>query len=218
MHELKKLIAEFAGTFGLVLIGTGAIIVNEVTSGSVTHLGISIAFGGVVTWMILALGHISGAHINPAVTLGFWLVRHIRSRAVIGYLLVQFLGAIVASIMLRLLFPTSQTMGETLPIAGIWRSAAIEFLMTYILMLVILIFSQSDSLKKYTAWAVGATVGLEAFFGGPYTGASMNPARSLGPALISGNGEAIWIYLLITSVAAVIAAWTWTKLRKGLDS
>jgi aquaporin NIP len=218
MENVKKLFAEFSGTFVLVLLGTGAIIVNEEYPESVTHLGVSVTFGVAVTAMILLFGHVSGAHINPAVTLGFWITKHVKKTMATAYLIAQIFGALSASILLSVIFPSNQELGATLPKAGIWQSALIEFVMTFMLMLVILLFSQNSRVKKFTAWAVGATVGLEAYFGGPFTGASMNPARSIGPALISGEIEAIWIYIFCTTAGAVLASVVWTQNLNKSDS
>lgn len=201
----------------LVLVGTGAIILEEEFLGSVTHMGISLAFGGIVTLMILLLGHVSGAHINPAVSIGFFMTGDLKSKVLSWYLIAQFAGAIAASALLSILFPTNEFLGATMPNAGIWPTFVIEFLMTLFLMLVILLFSKNERLKHLTARFVGLTVGLEAYFGGPFTGASMNPARSFGPAIMSGQLDSVWIYLVATTLGALATSVIWKRSKK-LDS
>ena len=213
--RVKQYVGEFLGTFFLVLVGTGAIVLNDYTQGRVTHLGISFAFGGVVTAMIYAFGKWSGAHISPAVTIAFWVGRKMETKFVAPYLLFQLLGAFLASIVLKIVFPDNETLGATLPVAGITESAWIEFGLTAFLMLVILVFSSTiEALKPYAAIAIGATVGLEAYFAGPYTGASMNPARSIAPAVFSGQYEGIALYIFATTIGAVLIAYTWNIIIK----
>jgi MIP family channel proteins len=183
---MKKLIAESIGTFCLVCAGTGAIIINDVTGGSVSHVGVAITFGLIVVAMIYTLGDISGAHLNPAVTLGFFAARRIEGKLVLPYTLSQLSGAIIASLTLRLLFAEHVTLGATLPAGSMVQSFVLEAILTYILMFVILGVSTGEKEKGITAgMAVGSVVGLEALFAGPVSGASMNPARSLAPALVS---------------------------------
>lgn len=197
---MKKFLAELVGTFALVLVGTGAIVVDQHTNGAVTHLGISIAFGLIVTLMIYAFGKISGAHMNPAVTLAFAVNKNFRWRDVSPYVLAQIIGALLASFSLKLFFPTNELLGTTLPSGSAMQSFFLELLLTFILMLVIFI-----SPSKFAAITIGLTVGLEAYFAGPICGASMNPVRSIGPALISGHCEFLWLYIFAPIIGAVLA-------------
>ena len=197
----------------LVLIGTGSIIIHDLVY-PIGNLGIAIAFGGVVTAMIYAFGKISGAHINPAVSLGFLITKDLSTKNIVGYIIAQVIGAILASALLLYSYPSHKTLGTTLPIAD-WQIAfVLEFLLTFILMLVILIFANNDKLKKYVALAVGTTVGLEAYFAGPYTGASMNPARSIGPAIISGTTEYLWVYIVSTILGALVASFVYLSIKQ----
>src|ERR1700704_167108 len=201
----KKLAAECLGTFALVFAGTGAIIVDEVTAGGVSHVGIALTFGLIVLAMIYTLGDISGAHINPAVTIGFWAARRFESRKVLPYIVSQFAGAFLASVTLRLLFPANTTLGATIPTGPLLQSFILELLLTALLMFVILGVSSGAREKGITAGiVVGSMIGLEAMFAGPICGASMNPARSLGPAVVSLHLQSLWIYLLAPVIGAVV--------------
>jgi aquaporin NIP len=206
---IKKCLAEFIGTFALVFAGTGAIVINDVSGGGITHVGIALTFGLVVLAMIYTVGDISGAHLNPAVTSAFWLSGRFAGQQVLPYVLAQCLGAIVASGTLHFLFPAHATLGATLPAGSDRQSFILELILTLILMFVILNVSVGAKEKGVTAGiAVGAVIGLEAMFAGPICGASMNPARSLAPAIVSGHWEHLWIYLaapLIGSCLAVFA-------------
>jgi len=202
----KKLIAEFIGTFSLVFTGTGAIVINDVSGGAVSHVGVAMTFGLVVMAMIYTLGDISGAHLNPAVTLGFFAARRLEGRLVVPYILSQLSGAVSASVSLLLLFPQHATLGGTAPAGPSAQSFALEGILTCILMFVILGVSTAEKEKGITAGiAVGSVVGLEALFAGPISGASMNPARSLAPALVSGSLGALWIYLAAPVLGALVA-------------
>jgi aquaporin NIP len=193
---VTKLAAEFMGTFALVFAGTGAIVVNAVSGGAVTHVGIALTFGLVVLAMIYTIGDISGAHLNPAVTVGFWISRRFPARSVPAYVSSQCAGALTASVLLRLLFPQHQTLGATQPAGSIVQSFVLEGILTTMLMFVILNVSTGAKEKGITAGiAIGAVIGLEALFAGPICGASMNPARSLAPALVSGHWQNLWLYL-----------------------
>ena len=206
---MKKLLSEFLGTFALVFAGTGAIVINEVSGGVVTHVGIALTFGLVVLAMIYTLGDISGAHLNPAVTFGFFVARRLPGSQVLPYIVSQCSGAIVASLLLRVLFPTSVTLGATIPSGGAMQSFVLEVVLTAILMFAILGVSTGASEKGITAGiVVGAVIAFEALFAGPISGASMNPARSLGPALVSLKHSSLWIYLtapLLGSAIGVLA-------------
>ncbi|HEV8112149.1 MAG TPA: aquaporin [Planctomycetota bacterium] len=202
----NKLLAECLGTFALVLAGTGAIVVDGVSGGAVTHLGVALTFGFIVFAMIQCFGDVSGAHLNPAVTLGFVAASRMPRAMAIPYVAAQCLGACAASVLLFALFPGHATLGATLPAGSDLQSFGLEVAMTWLLMLVIL--SVSAGSKERGWWpgiAIGAVVGLEALFGGPVSGASMNPARSLAPALVSWRLEHLWIYLVAPFVGALLA-------------
>ena len=201
----KRLLAEAFGTFWIVFAGTGAIVVNDLT-GIITHIGIAVTFGLVVFAMVAALGDISGAHFNPAVTIGFYLAKRFPGKLVIPYTLSQCIGAVLASVTLYCLFPEHGTLGATLPANSVLQSWVLELILTFGLMFVILGVSTGASEKGITAGlAVGGFVALEALFAGPISGASMNPARSIGPALISGHTETLWLYLTAPIVGAAVA-------------
>lgn len=193
---MKKILAECLGTFGLVFAGTGAIVIDGATNGGVTHVGVALTFGLVVLAMIYTFGDISGAHLNPAVTIGFWAARRMPGREVLPYIAGQLVGAVLASGLLRMLFPEDKTLGTTLPAGSDLQSLVLEIVLTFFLMLTILNVSTGAKEKGITAGiAVGSIIGLEALFAGPISGASMNPARSLAPALMSGHLEHVWIYV-----------------------
>ena len=203
---MKKLIAEFFGTFALVFAGTGAITINDVSDGAITHVGIALTFGLVVLAMIYAVGEVSGAHLNPAVTLGFWVSGRLPAAAIAPYLGAQVSGAVVASAILRGLFPKHATLGLTAPAGSEWQSFVLEVILTFILMLVILTVSSGAKEKGITAGiAVGAVIALEAMFAGPICGASMNPARSFGPAFVTLHFTSLWVYLAAPVLGAVVA-------------
>jgi MIP family channel proteins len=205
---MKKLVAECIGTFVLVFAGTGAIAINDVSGGGVTHVGIALTFGLVVLAMIYAVGDVSGAHLNPAVTIGFWLSGRFRAPEVLPYIASQCLGAFAASGVLRFLFATHPTLGSTLPAGSAVQSLVLEGILTFILMFVILNVSTGAKEKGITAGiAVGAVIAFEAMFAGKICGASMNPARSLAPAIVSGNLQYLWIYIAgpVLGAAAAVA-------------
>jgi MIP family channel proteins len=203
---MKRCIAEIIGTFTLVFAGTGAIVINDVSGGAVTHVGIALTFGLVVLAMIYAVGDISGAHLNPAVTCGFWLSGRFSGADVIPYIASQCAGAFAASATLRGLFPHHATLGSTLPAGPEIQSLVLELILTFVLMFVILNVSTGAKEKGITAGiAVGAVIGLEAMFAGKICGASMNPARSSAPAIISGNLQSLWIYMLGPVFGAALA-------------
>lgn len=204
--DRQKLVAEVIGTFALVFAGTGAIVINDVSGGGVTHVGIAVTFGLVVLAMIYAVGDISGAHLNPAVTLGFWISGRFPTGQVLPYVVSQVAGALAASAALRFLFPSHANLGSTLPAGSEMQSFVLEFILTFLLMFVILNVSTGAKEKGITAGiAVGAVIGLEAMFAGKICGASMNPARSLAPALISGTFQHLWIYLTAPFAGAAMA-------------
>lgn len=197
-------IAEAIGTFALVFAGCGAIIVNDTFGIQLGHTGISMVFGLIVMAMIYSIGNISGAHINPAVTLGFFFAGKIQKQEILPYITSQFTGALLAAGLLRLLFSSHESLGATFPSGGIINAFVLEVVLSFLLMFVILNVSTGHMEKGIMAGvAIGGTVALEALMGGPVSGASMNPARSLGPSLVSGNVSTLWIYL----TAPVIGAW-----------
>lgn len=201
-----KLLAEFLGTFALVFAGAGAIVINEVSGGAITHVGIALTFGLVILAMIYTFGEISGAHFNPAVTSAFFLARRFPGENVFAYIVAQCAGAVAASGVLRALFPQNAKLGATLPTGSEMQSFVLEFILTFMLMLTILRVSTGAKEKGITAGiVVGSVIALEAMFAGPICGASMNPARSLGPALISGQLQHLWIYVIATTLGAAAA-------------
>jgi aquaporin Z len=192
----NRYLAEAIGTFALVFAGCGAIIVNESFAGALGHVGVCMVFGLVVMAMIYSVGNVSGAHINPAVTLGFLFAGRLERRLVLPYITSQMIGAIAAALVLRFMFPEHETLGATLPAVEALPAFFLELLLSFLLMFVILNVSTGHMEKGIMAGvAVGGVVAFEALIGGPVTGASMNPARSLGPALVSGHLDSIWIYL-----------------------
>lgn len=204
--NLKHATAEAIGTFVLVLAGTAAIAVNDLYGGAIGHGGIALAFGLVVMVMIYAIGDISGAHMNPAVTVAFWVSRRLPGDKVLPYVVAQFSGAIAASALVSVWFPAHDTLGATLPAGGVLQSLSVEIVATAILMFVILGVSEGAREKGIMAGvAVGGTVALMALVFGPVSGASMNPARSLGPALVSGELGIIWLYFAGPLAGALLA-------------
>ncbi len=211
---LRKCLAEMIGTFALVFAGTGAIVINHVSNGQVTHVGVSLTFGLVVMAMIYALGDVSGAHLNPSVTTGFWLAGRFPTRDVGPFVCSQLLGAFGASAVLRGLFGNVVSLGATLPAGSAIQSFVLEVILTGILMLVILSVATGTKEKGLMAGiAVGGVIALEALFAGPITGASMNPARSLAPALVAGEMKHLWVYLAAPMLGAAIAVPIWRMIR-----
>jgi len=204
---VKRYLAEAIGTFFLVLLGAGAIVINDLQDQAVTHLGIALAFGLVVMAMISAIGETSGAHMNPAVTLGFWVSGRFPTRDILPYVVAQLIGALLASVLLRTTFPEHVSLGATSPSGSWMQTATLEFLITFLLMFVILNVATGGKEKGIVAGiTIGGTVALAALVVGPITGASMNPARSIGPALVSLQKETIWelwLYTIPTVLGAV---------------
>ncbi len=202
----KRLIAEAIGTFGLVFCGTGAMVINDFTGGVVTHPGVAITFGLIVMGMIYAFGDISGCHINPAVTIGFAYAKKFPWKEVPAYIIVQLIGAFAASALLWYLFPTSETLGATLPAIAHLKVFILEVLLTFLLMVVIInVSTGSKEIGTTAGIAIGGIVLLEAMFAGPITGASMNPARSIAPAILSGHLEGLWIYIFAPILGCFLA-------------
>ena len=191
---MKKALSEFAGTYLLVFIGTGSVIFHDLIS-PIGTFGIALAFGLAVALGVKLFGNISGAHMNPAVSISFFYNKHLTFKELINYIIAQFLGALLASLTLHFLFPTHQTLGLTVPKIGLLNTFLLETLLTFILVLGIYLFRDSKW-SKYTGYAAAVIVLFEAYLAGPLTGASMNPARSFAPALISGHLDAIIIYLI----------------------
>ena len=210
----SKCLAEFVGTFVLVFAGTGAIVVDDVSHGAVTHVGVGLTFGLVVMAMVYALGEASGAHLNPAVSVGFCAARRMAGWTCGFYVASQMGGAVAASLVVRALFPAHATLGATMPSGSAEQSFVLEIVLTAILMMVILCVSTgSKEVGVMAGIAIGGTVGLEALFAGPISGASMNPARSIGPALVSGHMDALWIYLLAPVMGSLLGVAAWAGVR-----
>lgn len=211
---MKAYFAEAVGTFCLVFAGTGAIVIDTVSGGAITHVGVAMTFGLIVLAMIYTVGDVSGAHLNPAVTIGFTIAGRFAARGVLPYILSQCAGAFAASGLLRALFPGNATLGATLPAGSAMQSFILETVLTAMLMFVILCVSIGAKEKGITAGiAVGSVIALEAMFAGPICGASMNPARSLAPAVVSGHLEHLWIYLLAPVLGALLAVPTCCAIR-----
>jgi len=217
----KPFYAEFIGTFCLVFCGTAAMAVNDITGGSVTGVGIGITWGFIVMAMIYAFGDISGAHFNPAVTIAFAFAKKFSWKKVPIYIVVQCLGAIAASLLVWFLFPGSEFLGGTQPSTEPYfspmRGFVLEAFLTFFLMVVIInVSTGAKEIGVIAGLAIGGVIMLEAIFAGPMTNASMNPARSLGPALVSGHIENLWLYLtapVLGALAAVLSC----KLVKDDD-
>lgn len=203
---MKRYISEFIGTFAMIFCGTGAMTINEVTGGDVTHVGIAMTWGLIVMAMIYAFGETSGAHFNPAVSIAFAYAKKFSWREVPKYILAQVLGAFSASLILWFLFPSSEILGATIPTVDVWRAFVLEFLLTFFLMVVIInVSTGSKEIGAVAGIAIGAVVLLEAMFAGPITNASMNPARSIAPAFVSGNLQHLWMYIIAPILGALLA-------------
>ena len=203
---MKKRLGEVLGTFALIFAGTGAIIIDNASGGAITHAGVALTFGLIVLAMIYTLGDVSGAHLNPAVTIAFAAARRFSWSEVPRYVAAQTAGAFAASGVLRVLFPADANLGATLPAGPAMQSFVLEVILTAMLMFVVLGVSTGAKEKGITAGiAVGAVIALEAMFAGPICGASMNPARSLAPAVVGGNLQHLWVYLTAPVLGALIA-------------
>jgi aquaporin NIP len=211
---MKKIISEIIGTFALVFCGTGAIVINQETN-IITHVGVAITVGLIVMVMIYALGNISGAHLNPAVTIAFAIAGRFNIKLLLPYILSQVIGAFLASFTIKYLFPLNEFLGSTIPRGSFSQSFVLEFILSFFLMLVIInVATGSKEQGMFAGLAIGSTVLLEAMFAGPISGASMNPARSLAPAFVSGHTEGLWIYLTATIAGAALAIPCWKFLTK----
>lgn len=214
---MRKLTAEFVGTYFLLFCGCGANVINQVSDGVITHMGIAITFGLIIMCLIYALGDISGAHFNPAVSIAFTVAGKFPKSDLVPYIISQILGAVAAAFTLKILFPTNQLLGSTIPAGSALQSFFLEILLTLLLMLVIIrVAHGSTEVGLFAGVAIGATVGLDAMFGGPISGASMNPARSIGPALASGHLEHLWVYLLAPVIGAILAIYLNNYLIKKI--
>lgn len=205
---MKKYYAEAIGTFAMVFCGTGAMTINEITNGSISHVGVAITWGLIVMAMIYSFGEISGAHFNPAVSIGFAFAKKFAWREVPKYITAQALGAIIASALLWYLFPESNFLGETTPAEGFppFKAFVLEFILTFFLMLVIInVSTGSREIGTMAAVAVGGVILLEAMFAGPMTKASMNPVRSIAPAIFTGNFQYLWLYVSAPILGALTA-------------
>ena len=215
---MKKYIAEVIGTFALVFCGTGAIVINQESAGVITHPGIALTFGLIVMVMIYALGPVSGAHLNPAVTIAFAVARKFPVKEILPYMISQVAGAMSASLVLHYLFPASQFLGSTLPAGEEMQAFILEVILTFFLMLVIIqVATGSKEQGMFAGLAIGSTVLLEAMFAGPICGASMNPARSLSPAVVSGHLEHLWIYMVAPVSGAILAVVVWYFINTEND-
>lgn len=212
---MRKYLAELIGTFAIVFCGTGAIIINQETGGPITHVGIAITFGLIVMAMIYAFGNISGAHFNPAVSIAFAAIKKFPVRQLLPYIISQFTGAVLASLILKFLFPNNLSLGTTIPAGSNTQSFVLEFILTFLLMLVIVnVAHGSKEQGMFAGLAISSVVLLEAMFAGPISGASMNPVRSFAPAIVSGNFEHLWLYLLAPILGAVAAVFTGKYLKQ----
>lgn len=206
--------AELIGTFALVFAGAGAIMVDDKTH-ALGHVGVAITFGLVIMVMIYAVGHVSGAHFNPAVSFAFALTRRFSWTKLLGYWVAQAAGALIAAAILRGSLGNRAHIGATLPAGSQGQAFLWEAILTLFWMFVILsVATDTRAVGEAAAIAIGGTVGLDAIFGGPITGASMNPARSLGPALVSGDLHALWVYLLAPLVGAAIGGFAYQFVRR----
>ena len=211
----KPLLAELFGTFALVFTGTGAVVVNDSLGGSITHVGVAITFGLIVMALIYTLGDVSGCHLNPAVSVGLCVAGRFPARALAPYIVTQFVGAVLASGLLRIMFPDHLSLGETRPAGGnVFNGFVMETVLTMILMVAILGATIGNHYKTHFAGiAIGGVIALEAMFGGPVSGASMNPARSFGPATVSMNWDFLWIYLSAPFVGALAGVAYWKLIE-----
>ncbi len=210
----SKYLAEFAGTFFLVLIGTGSIIIDQQFNHPLGVKGIAICFGVTVTSMIYIFGKRSGSHINPAVTIALSQSNGFTWKETSYYVISQLGGAIAASLILFFIFPENKNLGATIPSVSANQAFQLEFILSLDLMLTILFFSRGNKIFQLLApVAIGATVGVEAWLAGPLTGASMNPARSIGPALVSMNLKYIWLYILAPIAAMYIVVFAYERLE-----
>jgi MIP family channel proteins len=214
LRQLGPYLAEMVGAFVLVFAGCGAIMIDALSHGQITHVGVAISFGLVIGIMIYAVGHISGAHLNPSVSLAFALTRHFPMARVPLYWIAQLLGAALAALVLRLLFGDVAHLGATLPAGSDGQSCGLEIVLTFILMFVIMAVATDDrAIGEAAALSIGGAILLDAMFGGPISGASMNPARSFGPALVSDDFSHYWVYVVGPFIGALLGAFGYQLVR-----
>ncbi len=218
MRPLTRILAaEAIGTFTLVFAGAGAVMVDAKTH-ALGQVGIAITFGLVIAAMIYAVGHISGAHLNPAVSFAFALTRHFPWTRVGAYWAAQLAGALAAAVLLRALLGDVGNVGATLPSGSDGQSFVWEIVLTFFLMFVVVaVATDTRAIGEAAALAIGGTVGLDAMFGGPISGASMNPARSLGPGLVAGELSTLWIYVVAPPLGAALGALAYQLIRGERD-
>ena len=211
---MRKYLAEFIGTFALVFCGTGAIIVNQQTNGSLGLIGIAFAFGIIISAMIYVFGNISGSHINPSVTIALSIGKFITIKEAYFYIFAQIIGALLASGLLKYMFPENLTLGTTTPSGELLQSFIIEFILTFFLMLTILGVTAKKEFSNISGLIIGLVVVGIILFAGPISGGSFNPARSIAPAIVSGNITALWIYITAPTLGAVLAMLVWKVFNK----
>jgi aquaporin NIP len=209
---MKNFISEFLSTFFLVFAGTGAIVIDQQSGGAITHVGVALTFGLVITAMAFTFGKYSGAHMNPAVTIALAIGNKFPKKDIPLYLSAQLTGAFAASFLLKILFPDNASLGATLPVGNETQSFILELILTFFLMITIL--STTKEKNNYAPIAIGFVILLEALFAGPICGASMNPFRSLAPAIVSGNLQSLWLYLTAPTLGAIIAMFTFKIIDK----
>ncbi len=212
---MRKYIAEIIGTFAMIFCGTGAMIIDQQTGGVISHAGVAATWGLIVAAMIYTVGDISGAHLNPAVTIAFWVGKVFPTKEIIPYILSQGIGAFLASFTLRYLFPGNDTLGASLPAGSAMQSFVLELILTFLLMFTIIhVAKGSKEQGMFAGIAIGSVVLLEAMFAGPISGASMNPIRSISPAFVSGHLEHLWVYLTAPVLGAILAVAAWNVLKE----
>ncbi len=211
---MRKYLAEIIGTFALIFCGTGAMIINQETGGAISHAGVAATWGLIVAAMIYTVGDISGAHLNPAVTISFWIANTFPAKEIIPYITSQAIGAFSASITLKFLFPDNETLGASLPAGSDMQSFVLEIILTFLLMFTIIhVAKGSKEQGMFAGIAIGSVVLLEAMFAGPICGASMNPIRSISPAIVSGHVEHLWVYISAPIIGAATAVLAWKVLK-----
>lgn len=211
---MKKYIAEFIGTFALVFCGTGAVIVNEQTGGSLGLVGIALTFGIIVSAMIYIFGNISGTHINPSVTIALLTGKSITKRDALFYIVSQIFGALLASGILKLIFQENLSLGGTIPSGEIIQAFILELMLTLFLMLTILGVTSKKEFNNIAGLIIGMVVTGIILFAGPISGGSFNPARSIAPAIMSGNLTALWVYISAPTLGAILALLVWNGMKK----